>query len=59
MTNLASKLEGKLDVIHLLNSNDVADLLAQELAPGDIVMVKGSKGTKLSPVVDQLCRRYS
>lgn len=58
MTNLSEALEGKLDVIHRFNSNDVADLLAEELAPGDLVMVKGSKGTKLSPVVEQLCQRY-
>lgn len=58
MTNLSETLEGKLDVIHRFNSNDVADLLAEELAPGDLVMVKGSKGTKLSPVVEQLCQRY-
>jgi len=59
MVNLAQRLEGKLDTIHYASSEHVADLLTEELAPGDLVMVKGSKGTKLSPVVDQLRGRYS
>jgi UDP-N-acetylmuramoyl-tripeptide--D-alanyl-D-alanine ligase len=59
MQGLAEVLAPKLEVAHYANAGNIADLLGEALAPGDVVMIKGSKGTKLSPVVEALRTRYS
>jgi UDP-N-acetylmuramoyl-tripeptide--D-alanyl-D-alanine ligase len=41
-------------VRHVANSRDAAELMAQLVEPGDVVLVKGSRGVKTDLVVDRL-----
>jgi UDP-N-acetylmuramyl pentapeptide synthase len=41
-------------VIHVPNSAEAADLARQKVRPGDLVLVKGSRGIRTDVVVDRL-----
>ena len=41
---------------HAASSDGLMDLLADEIRPGDVVMIKGSLGSRMGPVVDALRR---
>ncbi len=40
-------------------SRDIQDELAKALRGGDVVMIKGSNGSRMGPVVAALCERFS
>ena len=42
------------EVDHVLSNDEAFDLLAQRVEPGDIIFVKGSNGTRLWELADQL-----
>lgn len=54
MTPLAEALEGRVDFVHVPDAASALDRLAQMIAPGDAVLVKGSNGVGLSRVVAAL-----
>ena len=54
MAPLAQALEGRIDFVHVPDAASALDRLAQMIAPGDAVLVKGSNGVGLSRVVAAL-----
>lgn len=54
MAHLCSALEGDVAAIHFPNRENVAARLLDQLAPGDIVMFKGSNGIGLGAVVSDI-----
>ena len=54
MAPLAQALEGRIDFVHVPDAASALDRLAQMIAPGDAVHVKGSNGVGLSRVVAAL-----
>jgi UDP-N-acetylmuramoyl-tripeptide--D-alanyl-D-alanine ligase len=57
MAPLAHALEGRLDVRHVPDAATATTALADLLAPGDAVLVKGSNGVGLSALVAAQTRR--
>ncbi len=51
MAALANALEGQVDFVHVPNAAAARHALAQVLAPGDAVLIKGSNGVGLAAVV--------
>ncbi len=51
MTALANALEGKVDFVHVADAAAARASLAEMLAPGDAVLIKGSNGVGLAAVV--------
>ena len=41
-------------VLHVATSAEAADLAARKVRPGDLVLVKGSRGIRTDLVVDRL-----
>jgi len=41
-------------VTHVANSTDAADLAVKTVRPGDLVLVKGSRGVRTDLIVDRL-----
>lgn len=54
MAHLHAALPGAKQGIHAASAGDLAPEIPRTLRPGDVVMVKGSKGSKVSLVVDAL-----
>ncbi|AHM05704.1 UDP-N-acetylmuramoylalanyl-D-glutamyl-2,6- diaminopimelate--D-alanyl-D-alanine ligase [Roseibacterium elongatum DSM 19469] len=54
MRHLHAVLPGAKRGLHADTADDLAQRLPRELRPGDIVLVKGSKGSRVSRVVDAL-----
>lgn len=54
MAPLGRKLEGRVDFVHVADARAAQAVLADRLAPGDAVLVKGSNGVGLSRVVAAL-----
>ncbi|GAA5067198.1 UDP-N-acetylmuramoyl-tripeptide--D-alanyl-D-alanine ligase [Roseibacterium beibuensis] len=54
MQHLHDALPGAKRGLHAETADELACLVPRELRPGDIVLVKGSKGSKISRVVDAL-----
>ncbi|MFW2851621.1 UDP-N-acetylmuramoyl-tripeptide--D-alanyl-D-alanine ligase [Sphingomonas sp. TX0543] len=54
MAALAQALEGKVDFVHVPDAASALDRLKQVIAPGDVVLVKGSNGVGLSRIVAAL-----
>lgn len=46
-------------VTHVDNSTDAAPLIAGQITPGDVVLVKGSRGTRTDLVVERLAAVFS
>lgn len=58
MAELADELGGEIDVVHAPDAAGNEAALLAELRPGDIVMVKGSLGSSMGPLVAALKSRY-
>jgi UDP-N-acetylmuramoyl-tripeptide--D-alanyl-D-alanine ligase len=58
MTNLAEAIPPALLSAHTPTSAAVVGRLCDEIRPGDAVMVKGSKGTRMTPIVQALKDRF-
>jgi UDP-N-acetylmuramoyl-tripeptide--D-alanyl-D-alanine ligase len=54
MEHLHAALPGAMRGHHAETAEDLARLLPRELRPGDVVLVKGSKSSRVSRVVDAL-----
>lgn len=54
MKNLADKVDPSQKGAHKDNSQELAEIVPDALVPGDVVMVKGSLGSKMSVVVEAL-----
>lgn len=54
MAPLGRALEGRVDFVHVADARAAQAVLADRLAPGDAVLVKGSNGVGLSRVVAAL-----
>jgi len=54
MAHLADALEGRVDTLHTAESKGLIDTLLGDIAEGDVVMVKGSLGTNMKPIVEAL-----
>ncbi|HRO51135.1 MAG TPA: UDP-N-acetylmuramoylalanyl-D-glutamyl-2, 6-diaminopimelate--D-alanyl-D-alanine ligase, partial [Hyphomicrobium sp.] len=42
-----------------LRSGEIEDALVARLQPGDVVMVKGSNGSRMGPLADALRKRFA
>ncbi len=54
MTPLGEALEGRVDFVHVPDAASAADRAAKLIAPGDVILVKGSNSVGLAGVVDAL-----
>lgn len=54
MAHLAKALEGRTDTLHAAKSTGLVDALLGIVEPGDVVMVKGSLGTNMKPIVEAM-----
>ncbi len=54
MAPLAAALEGRVDFVHVPDAKAAREALAAIIAPGDVVLIKGSNGVGLSRVVAAL-----
>jgi UDP-N-acetylmuramoyl-tripeptide--D-alanyl-D-alanine ligase len=54
MKRMCEDLSGKIEVIHTDRSDDIIKYLLCEIQPGDVILVKGSKGSRMGTVVDAL-----
>ncbi|SHF05065.1 UDP-N-acetylmuramoyl-tripeptide--D-alanyl-D-alanine ligase [Devosia limi DSM 17137] len=59
MAALAEALGGGRVVAHTQTAVEMADILVNDLAYGDAVMVKGSKGVGLAGIVDKIRNRFA
>ncbi len=44
---------------YVKKSDELDPVLADEIRPGDVIMIKGSLGTRMGPLVEQLKQKYS
>jgi UDP-N-acetylmuramoyl-tripeptide--D-alanyl-D-alanine ligase len=58
MRNLVEAVPAALVSAHTPASADIVDRICAEIRPGDAVMVKGSKGTRMTPIVQALKDRF-
>jgi UDP-N-acetylmuramoyl-tripeptide--D-alanyl-D-alanine ligase len=58
MQNLAAALPQGIAVTLKASAEDLKPVLMQALKPGDVVMVKSSKGIGLARLVDALLNRF-
>ena len=65
MRSLADELRRKAEsdrdapaVTHMTTAEEIADTVLSALAYGDAVMVKGSNGVRLSPLVKKIRERF-
>ncbi|MEX3014842.1 UDP-N-acetylmuramoyl-tripeptide--D-alanyl-D-alanine ligase [Gymnodinialimonas hymeniacidonis] len=54
MSHLHGALPGAKQGLHTETADEMCQQIVRELRPGDVVLVKGSKGSKVSRVVDAL-----
>jgi len=54
MASLATALQGRVEVVHAADSTVLAPLVSEEVRAGDVVLVKGSFGSRMRLVVDAL-----
>jgi len=54
MGALADALAGKVNVRHARSSKDLAPMVMQAVRPGDVVLTKGSLGSRMAVIVDAL-----
>jgi UDP-N-acetylmuramoyl-tripeptide--D-alanyl-D-alanine ligase len=59
MTNLVEALPSALVSAHTQASAEIIDRICDEIRPGDAVMVKGSRGTRMTPIVQALKDRFA
>jgi UDP-N-acetylmuramoyl-tripeptide--D-alanyl-D-alanine ligase len=58
MKALAEVLPSDIAVVHRDEADDLARLLIETVQPGDVVMVKSSKGIGFSRIVEALLNRF-
>jgi len=58
LARLAETTRNVPTVTHVAQAEDIGETLLSTLAYGDAVMVKGSKGVRLSPLVKQIRERF-
>lgn len=58
MRKLWERVPQRLRVMYAEQAADLEDRLLQEVKPGDVIMIKGSLGTKMGPLVDALKTQY-
>jgi len=58
MRNLWQQLSHQKRGLYAENSRDLIDRLVEDLRPGDVIMIKGSLGSKMSPLVEVLKKEY-
>ncbi len=58
MHALWQQLPQKLRAHYSEDAKDLEDVLLRDVRPGDVVMVKGSLGTRMGPLVDALKKEY-
>ncbi|MBS3649179.1 UDP-N-acetylmuramoylalanyl-D-glutamyl-2,6-diaminopimelate--D-alanyl-D-alanine ligase [Pseudaminobacter sp. 19-2017] len=58
MKNLADTLPEKIRKEYRASADDLKPILLKEIGPGDVVMVKSSKGVGFSKLVDALLNRF-
>jgi UDP-N-acetylmuramoyl-tripeptide--D-alanyl-D-alanine ligase len=54
----AARGAGLAEAHHAATFEDTVAILLKRLAPGDLVLVKGSRGMRMERVVDALMARY-
>jgi UDP-N-acetylmuramoyl-tripeptide--D-alanyl-D-alanine ligase len=54
MAPLASRLQGKIEVLHLADAQSALDALSPMLRGGDVILVKGSNAVGLGHLVADL-----
>ncbi len=54
MQHLADALDARVDTLHKAESTGLIDTLLGDISAGDVVMVKGSLGTNMKPIVEAL-----
>jgi UDP-N-acetylmuramoyl-tripeptide--D-alanyl-D-alanine ligase len=59
MSELVPALSGRIAVLHRPHSADLVEPLSQALRAGDVVMVKGSLGSRMGVVVEALKERLT
>jgi UDP-N-acetylmuramoyl-tripeptide--D-alanyl-D-alanine ligase len=58
MANLVEAVPAALLGAHTQTSADILDRICDEIRPGDAIMIKGSKGTRMTPIVQALKDRF-
>jgi UDP-N-acetylmuramoyl-tripeptide--D-alanyl-D-alanine ligase len=58
MKNLADKLPGAIKQEYRASADDLRPILLEAVRPGDVVMIKSSKGIGFSKLVDALLNRF-
>ncbi len=58
MANLVEAVPAALLGAHTQTSADILDRICNEIRPGDAIMIKGSKGTRMTPIVQALKDRF-
>ncbi|HTK27446.1 MAG TPA: UDP-N-acetylmuramoyl-tripeptide--D-alanyl-D-alanine ligase [Pyrinomonadaceae bacterium] len=53
-----AKTAGLRDAVFIENSDLAGEYLANEIKPGDVVLIKGSRGVRTEKVVEKLLERY-
>ena len=59
MRNLWNKLPRSKRGMHVDESSMLEPTLADEIRPGDVIMIKGSLGSKMAPLVDVLKQKFA
>ncbi|WP_422022197.1 UDP-N-acetylmuramoylalanyl-D-glutamyl-2,6-diaminopimelate--D-alanyl-D-alanine ligase [Roseibium sp.] len=58
MAALWDKLPDDVKAHHREEAKDLIELLLKDVQPGDVVMIKGSLGTRMGPLVEALKKEY-
>ncbi len=58
MKNLADTLKGDIKTEYRANADELKPILLDSVRPGDVVMIKSSKGIGFSKLVDALLARF-
>ena len=58
MAHLGDALDEKRRGVYAEASVGLGDALVDEVRAGDVVMIKGSLGSRMGPLVEALCAKY-
>ena len=58
MAHLRDALEAHVETVHKASAEDLRDDLLATIQPGDVVMLKGSLGSRIGPLVEALTTAY-
>ena len=59
MKSLWEALPPDRRAVYAETAAELESVLAEDIGPGDVVMIKGSNGSRMGPLVDALKRRFS